>query len=144
MTTKWLALRSLRRNQQLLKAINVLSLHLQLMMEGHVSDVPLPDLAAASTKLVEFLDRLEAGIQQAKESEIGVIYGADPRFQAFVESYLDAEKNTSTSPLANDLASIRRFLDSAESNDQESLLSYLTRLRVLVEEQINHDTVQAL
>jgi hypothetical protein len=101
-------------------------------------------LQAARTKLVEFLDRLEAGIQQAEESEIGVIYGADPRFQAFVESYLDAQKNASTLPLANDLASIRRFLDSDESNDQASLLSYLTNLRVLVEEQINQDTVQAL
>ncbi|MCQ3977949.1 MAG: hypothetical protein DPW09_31360 [Anaerolineae bacterium] len=144
MTAKWLALRSLRRNQQLLKAINVLSLHLQLIIEGHESDVQPPVLAAARTKLLEFLDRLEAGIHQAKESEIGVIYGADARFQAFVESYIDAQKNASTSLLANDLASIRRFLDSDAANDQESLLAYLTHLRVLVEEQINHDTVQAL
>lgn len=144
MTAKWLALRSLRRNQQLLRAINILSLHLQLMIEGHKSDVQPPALAAARSQLVEFLDRLELGIQQAKESEIGVIYGADPRFQAFVESYLDAQKNGSTSPLTNELALVRRFIDSDESKDQESLLAYLTHLRVLVEEQINHDTVQAL
>lgn len=144
MTAKWLALRNLRRNQQLLKAINILSLHLQLMIEGHESDVQPSILEAARTKLVEFLDKLEVGIQQANESEIGVIYGADPRFQAFVESYLDVQQNASTSPLTNDLASVRRLLDSGESNDQEKLLSYLTNLRVLVEEQINHDTVQAL
>lgn len=143
MTAKWLALRSLRRNQALLKAINTLSLHLQLRLEGHESDVQTEALAAARTTLVQFLAKLETGLAEADASATGLIYGADPRFQALVESY-QARQAAGASPLVIDPVVMSHIIETAEPTDPAHLVAYLATLRSVVETQINQDIEQAL
>jgi hypothetical protein len=144
MTAKWLALRNLRRNQEILKAINTLSLQLHLQGAGGASHFDPDTLATAQRTLVDFLTQLRDGLKAAEASETGLIYGVDPRFQAFVGTYQAVQAVDSTSPLAVDLSTIQREIEAATPTDPAGLLAYLTALRGLIEAEIKQDVTQAL
>jgi recombinational DNA repair ATPase RecF len=145
MTTEWLAIQSFQHIQELLSAVNTLSIHTKLGLAG-LSDECRAEAADCARKTLDsFLKELEPMVQEAEDEKL--ILGADPRRRQFVESFITAKHNRHRfhSALFQDTFSlIRNLLSSNKEEDRRSLLKCLEELRVLLEEHIHADTMQIL
>lgn len=143
MTAKWLALHNLQRNQNLLKQINTISMHLRLLQAGYESDIEPKALGIAQVSLHDFLTNLATGLEQVDQNKSGVIHGVDPRFQAFVENYQQKQRDFSFGLRGTDISWVQEHLTQDKGEHYEQLVSYLDNLRNLIESQISEDTANA-
>lgn len=143
MSVQWLAVQSFQHSQDLLTAINALSIHLKLEREG-VNDAARQARAAeARNTLRAFFAELEPVINEVEDDDAGPVFGADPRLRELARSFVTARRNRHRfrSALFRDTFNqVRQLLDSRKPEDQELLLECLNELRVLVEEHIHTDT----
>ena len=146
MTADWLTFQSFQRSQEVLKAINTLSVHLKLMLGG-IADEERSQAADRSVETLRaFLDELEAAARQAGRTELALMLGVDPRFQQLVRDYLAARRHRRfrsrlfTEPIGD----IKALLTSNVRDDQKALVECLVELRVLVEEHMHADVGQIL
>jgi hypothetical protein len=146
MTADWLTFQSFQRSQEVLKAINTLSTHLKLMLNG-IADKERSQAASQSIETLRaFLDELEAAARQADRTEPAPMLGVDPRLQQLVHSYLAARRRHRfrsrlfTEPISD----IKALLTSSDRDDREALVKCLAELRVLVEEHMDDDVSQIL
>jgi len=146
MTADWLTFQSFQRSQDVLKAINTLSAHLKLTLNG-IADKERSQAADQSVETLQaFLDELEAAAHQADRTEPAPMLGVDPRLQQLVYSYLTARRHRRfrsclfTEPIGDTKALLR----SNAQDDREALVECLAELRVLVEEHMHDDVSQIL
>jgi len=146
MPADWLTFQSFQRSQEVLKAINTLSAHLKLTMNG-IADEEISQAASQSVgTLRAFIDELEAATRQADQTEPAPMLGVDPRLQQLVRNYLVARHNRRfrsclfTEPISD----IKALLTSDARDDQGALVKCLAELRVLVEEHMHDDVDQIL
>ena len=141
MTPKERAIQSFQENQNLISAINTLSIHIKLKIVGH------PDLNTEETiqksreELCAFLRELSPQVQRA---EVGnkPLLGVDPRRRQFVRHLIAAKHNSriSSSFLLNKFEESRQLLYSDVETDKQAILLFLEELRMLLEEHIASDT----
>lgn len=146
MTADWLTFQSFQRSQGVLKAINTLSAHLKLMLNGVADEERSQAVDRSAETLQAFFDELEAAARQADRREPALMLGVDPRFREFVHDYLTARRHHRfrsrlfTGPIGD----IKTLLSSNARSDQEALVECLAELRILVEEHMSDDVSQIL
>lgn len=145
METEWLAIQSFQHSQNLLSAINTLSIHTKLELAG----IPDEERAAAAKQaretIASFLTELEEMVREAEKEK--TILGADPRRRQLVESFIEAKHNPRRfrSVLFQDASTrVQELLHSDKEEDSRSLLECLKELRVVLEEHIHTDAMQIL
>jgi hypothetical protein len=146
MTANWLTFQSLQRSQEVLQAINTLSIHLTLTLDG-IADEERSQAADHSVEtLRSFLDELAAAATQVEQSEPAPILGVDPRLQQLAQDYLAARRRQRFRSClrAAPIDSIKTLLTSRDRRDWKALLECLAELRVLVEEHMHDDASKIL
>ncbi len=147
MSTEWLAIQSFQHDQDVLTAINTLSIHIKLELAGFLDDKRTEVANEARSKLSSFLKELETIVPEPGQTVAEPVLGTDPRLRQLAKNFTAAKRDRSRfrSILFRDtLSHAQQLLYSNEKADQELLIKCLEELRMLVEEHIYADTVRIL
>lgn len=147
MSTEWLAIQSFQRSQDLLTAINTLSIHTKLELSGLADEERAEAAAEARKKLASFLEAFDKIVQQAEQADGEELLGIDPRLQQLARSFVTAKRNRSrfqSTLFTQSPSKTVGLLTATDERDQQALVECLTDLRTLVEEHIYTDTYQIL
>lgn len=141
--SQWRAFQSFRENQNLISAINTLSIYIKLEIAGHSDLNRKEDIRKATADLCAFLKELNPQVQRA-ETENQPLLGVDPRRRQFVRHLIAAKQNYRIhSPfLLDKLSEGVQLLHSDAESDKEDILLFLDELRMLLEEHIGSDVQQ--
>ena len=140
-----LAVQSFHENQKLLSAVNTLSIHTKLGIEGRSDLNDEKAVTKAKDELCSFFEELERQVQDA-EIEKQPLLGMDQRRQQFVKNFMEARQNYRIqSPFLRDkLSGVVQILHSDKEADKQAILSILAELRTLIEEHLESDVSQLL
>ena len=143
MNSQWRAVQSFRENQNLISAINTLSIHIKLEMAGHSDLNREKDIQKATEDLCAFLKELYPQVHRA-ETEDAPLLGVDPRRRQFVNHLITAKQSFRVhSPfLLDKLSEVGQLLCSEAETDKRNILLFLEELRMLLEEHIGSDVQQ--
>ena len=147
MSTEWLAIQSFQRSQDLLVAINTLSIHTKLKLSGLADEERAEAASEARGKLASFLEAFEKIVQQAERAEGGILLGIDPRLQQLARSFVAAKRDRNrfhSTLFTQSPSETVSLLASADEKDQQALVESLTDLRTLVEEHVQVDAARIL
>jgi hypothetical protein len=144
---QWLTVQSFQHSQELLAAINTLSIHLKLEAEG-ASDRERAQAADDSrNKLDGFRKELEQLVGKPDRDEVKPVLGTDPRTRQLAESFLEARRDRTrfrSVLFREDISRARQLLYSDADEDREPLLQCLDDLRVLLQEHVQADASQIM
>lgn len=143
MSSDWMAIQSFHRSQELLTAINELSIHLKLEAAGVSDEQQTARAEEGRTKLLDFLRRLDPLIEAAEEKEREPVTGADARMRQLAQRLVEARRSNARgkSPLLKkSMSKVIELLESKAPEDQEPLLESLRDLRQLLDEHLETDT----
>ena len=143
MNSQWRAVQSFQENQNLISAINTLSIHIKLEMAGHSDLQKAEAIVKARERLSTFLRELNPQVQCA-EVENQPLLGVDPRRRQFVRHLISAKHSCRIhSPfLLGDLSEGVQLLYSDAESDKQTILLFLKELRMLLEEHLGSDVEQ--
>ena len=143
MNSQWRAIQSFQENQNLISAINTLSIHIKLEMAGHCDSNSEEAIRKAKEELGSFLQELDPQVQRA-EVENKPLLGVDPRRRQFVRHLISAKHSCRIhSPfLLGDLSAGVQLLHSDVESDKQTILLFLEELRMLLEEHLGSDVEQ--
>jgi hypothetical protein len=146
MKSDWLTFQSFQQSQEVLKAINTLSIHLKLSLKGISDDARLQAVEQAIILLSDFLDKLENIADQANQADTMPLVGLDPKLQQFARNFLSArhQRRFRSRLFAGSISEIKDMLRSTDPNAQKTLVKCLTDLRVLIEEHMHDDVDRIL
>lgn len=147
MSTQWLAVQSFQHSQDLLTAINTLSIHIKLGLAGIPDEGRAESAKQARENLTSFLKELEQVVQKAEQGETKPVLGADPRLRQLAKSFIEARRNWRrfhSLLFRNTFSHVQQLLNSDKEEDLRSLLQCLKELRMLLEEHVHTDVVQLL
>ena len=141
MKPKERAIQSFQENQNLISAINTLSIHIKLKAAGHSDLNKEAAIQKSREKLCAFLKELNPQVQRAEVNNKPLL-GVDPRRRQFVRHLIAAKHNSRISSpfLLNKLEESRQFLHSDVEADKQAILLFLEELGMLLEEHITSDT----
>ena len=141
--SQWRAVQSFHENQNLISAINTLSIHIKLEMSGHSDLNKEEDIRKAKEELGAFLTELKLQVKRA-EVENEPLLGVDPRRRQFVRLMIAAKQTYRIrSPFfRGKLSEGIQLLGSDAESDKEAILLFLEELRMLLEEHIGSDVQQ--
>jgi hypothetical protein len=147
MNSEWLAIQSFQQSQDLLTAINTLSIHTKLELRGHKDEERAESVAQAREILASFLKDFEQVIEQVEQAGNGPLLGVDPRLRQLAKSFAHArrERHRFRSRLfRKPISDAMNLLASTDKRDQQALIECLSELRTLVEEHMQADTARIL
>ena len=141
MNPKERAIQSFQENQNLIFAINTLSIHIKLKIAGYPDLNKAEVIPGARERLSAFLSELNSQVQ-CVEVENKPLLGVNPRRRQFVRHLIAAKHNSRISSpfLLNKLEESRQFFHSDVEADKQAILFFLEELRMLLEEHIASDT----
>ena len=142
MNTEWLAIQSFQRNQELLAAINILSIHTKLALAGVRDEQTSTAVKAARDEVASFLTRLEPIVDRAEQTEDSALVGIDPRLGELARSFVTARHNRKrfrSRLLKKAPSDVVSLLDSTDEKEQRRLLEFLSDLRHLIESHAHTD-----
>jgi hypothetical protein len=145
MSTQWLAIQSFQYDQDLLAAINTLSIHTKLELAGVADSERIEAAKQAREKLTSFFRELEVIVPLAEQGETTPLLGTTPRLRQLVKSFTAARGNSHQfrSVLFRDkLSHAQQLLYSDKPEDKQALVQCLEELRTLVEEHVDTDAAQ--
>jgi hypothetical protein len=147
MRARWLTVQSFQQSQEILAAINALSIHLKLDSEG----VSGPERAAAAAdsrkRLDGFLKALEPLVGKRDQKQVGPALGTSPRTRQLAESFVRARRDRArfrSALFREDIPAARRLLHSDAEEDRDPLLLCLEELRDLIQEHVEADASQMM
>jgi hypothetical protein len=147
MSTQWLTVRSFQQSQELLGAINALSIHLKLKLAG-INDSERQEEAQASREVLrDFLEELNAFVEVMGEKGSGPVTGADARTRQLARSFVQARRDPRhyhSILFRNSPARVRDLLVEDDPKAQATLLECLDELRRLLEGHIHNDARKIL
>lgn len=147
MSVQWLAVQSFQHNQDLLAAINKLSIHLRLQLEGNEDAERVGEANKAREMLSSFFRELETLVNDTERGEEVPVLGANPRLRQLARSFVRAKRNRHrfrSSLFRNGAGCFQQLLQSNTKEDRQALLESLEELRVLVEEHMHVDAERVL
>ncbi len=141
MKSDWQTFQSFQQSQQVLKAINTLSIHLKLGLRAIEDNDRAQAVSQSIVVLLNFLDKLENVTVHADQSETAPVLGVDPKLQRLARSYLTArrQRRFRSRVFTNSISDIKPLLNSTDENEQQTLIRCLADLRVLIEEHLHED-----
>jgi hypothetical protein len=142
MSSDSMAIQSFHRSQELLSAINELSIHLKLEAAGVADEQQTARAEEGRVKLLEFLRRLELLIEAAEKKEREPVTGADVRMRQLAQRLIERRsKARGKSPLlTKSMSKVIELLESETPEGREPLLESLRDLRQLLDEHLETDT----
>lgn len=147
MSTQWLNIQSFQYDQDLLGAINTLSIHTKLELAGIADSEQTKSAELARHKLTGFLQELEEIVSLAEQGKNTPLLGKTPRLRQLVKSFVSAKENSQqfhSILFKETLSYTQQLLDSNHPEDKQKLIDCLQELRVLIEEHIQTDTEHIL
>ena len=147
MSIEWLTVQSFQHNRDLLAAINKLSIHLRLQLEGDEDAERAGQTNKARELLSSFFREFETVVNDTERGEGMPVLGANPRLRQLARSFVTAKRNRHRfrSPLFRRNAGyFQQLLHSDKREDRQALLESLQELRVLVEEHMHVDAERVL
>lgn len=147
MKTEWLTIQSFQQSQELIDAINTLSIHLKLKSLGIDDGENRGNIQQAREKLSEFLKSIDKVMHDVDEVDAEPLTGVDPRFRQFIRNFVAARKNSrqfNSSLFKKSLPALIKLLESEKPRNTQMLLDSLSDLRILLEEHIHSDTLRLI
>lgn len=147
MSVHWLAVQSFQKNQDLLAAINKLSIHLRLQLERNEDAERAGEANKAREMLSSFFRELETLVNDTERGEEVPVLGANPRLRELARRFVRAKRNRRrfrSSLFRNGAGCFQQLLHSNTKEDRQALLESLEELRVLVEEHMHVDAERVL
>ena len=147
MSIHWLAIQSFQQSQELLSAINTLSIHLKLTDKGYPDTNRKEAAEQAQKTLVDFFQKLDKIVQDIEDGHRKPVLGVDARLRHLAENYVHAKRahGQSRSPfLEHPLSQVRDLFYSECPEDRREVLRVLAAFRELLEEHISVDAKQLL
>jgi hypothetical protein len=147
MRARWLTVQSFQQSQEILAAINALSIHLKLEAEGVSGPADAEAANDSREKLDGFLKELEPLVGGRDRNEIGPALGINPRTRQLAERFVRARKDRArfrSVLFREDISGARRLLYSEAGEDREPLLRCLDELRTLIQEHVQADASQMI
>lgn len=147
MSTQWLAVQSFQHSQDVLEAINTLSIHLKLQLAGLPDEGRAHAAAQARETLTTFFKKLETTVQETQRGEATPLLGIDPRLRQLVKSFVSAKRDRRRfhSVLFQRMpADMLPLFVSEKDEDREALVQCLAEFRVILEEHVYEDTTRIL
>ncbi|MCY4554012.1 MAG: hypothetical protein OXC79_10085 [Candidatus Poribacteria bacterium] len=144
MNSQWRAVQSFQESQNLISAINILSIHIKLEMAGRSDLNSAKTVAEAKETLKTFFEELDVIVKRAEKAGTKPLLGVDARRRQFVRNFIDAKRNygIQSPPLRGKLSDITQLIYSDKKADKQNILLVLEELRMLVEEHIASDVQQ--
>ena len=145
MSTHWLDIQSFQQSQELLSAINTLSIHRKLTDKGYLDTNRKESAEQAIETLVAFFQKLDKIVRNVEDGHRTPVLGVDARLRHLAENYVQAKRAQSHSPfLELPLSQVRDLFYSESSDDRGKVLAVLAAFRELLEEHVGVDTRQLL
>ena len=145
MSNDWLVTHSYQQMQQMLTAINVISLRKKLTLLNAEDLVELNDYQEALSMIVQFVENLTKLRDEVMERGGAVIIGTNPRLRQFATHLFEHDE-----PLVSDTATHISFdrlpqllLDNGEERLPEAI-AQLDKFRRFVEQHVYQDAQQML
>ena len=147
MSNQWLEFQSFQSNQQLLRAINVISIYIKLNLAGIADKDKLDDATDAKRFLSLFLRGWEEIVNKFENVAHGPLIGVDPRMKELTSNYVARRREVGK--YRSDLfrkspRDVADLLEASTTDQQRALLSSLSELRKLLEEHVYSDSVQIM
>ena len=144
MNSQWRAVQSFQESQNLISAINILSIHIKLEMAGRSDLDGAKTVAEAKDTLNTFFKELDAMVERAEKTGNKPLLGVDMRRRQFVRNFIDAKRNygIQSTPLLGKLSDVAQLIYSDKDADKQDILLVLEELRKLIEEHIASDVQQ--
>lgn len=146
MSIHWLTAQSLQNSQDLLGAVNLLSIHTKLQLAGKPDESRAAAAEEAKKKLDIFFEQLER-VTGNEQQESEPVLGADPRLRQLARSFIKAKSNHRrfrSQLVKENLSDVRQLLKSEKAEDRRSLVRCLADLRIILEEHLQADADKML
>jgi hypothetical protein len=141
MNNQWLSFQNFVQNQQLLEAINTLSIHTKLKLGGDDDEGRDNDVTKAKDKLTHFIQSFDKLLRQTDGEQ--PLPGADYRLRQLVQDFYSAKNNNlkfHSQLFTESPSQVLRLIKSEKIEDKKALIECLTELRTLIEEHLHTDT----
>ena len=145
MSTQWLAIQSFQQSQELLSAINTLSIHRKLTDKGYLDTNRKEAAEQVVETLIPFFQKLDKIVQNIEDGPRKPVLGVDARLRHLAENYVQAKRAQSNSPfLELSLSQVTDLFYSESLEDRGKVLAVLAAFRELLEEHVGVDARQLL
>ena len=147
MSTQWLNIQSFQQSQELLSAINTLSIHRKLTDKGHLDKNRKEAAEQAREVLVDFFQKLDKIVQDIEGGHRKPVLGVDARLRHLAENYVQAKLTYGQSRslfFELPLSQVRDLFYSESSEDYGEVLKVLAEFRELLEEHVSVDAKRLL
>jgi hypothetical protein len=146
MGSKWLITSNFERMQDLISAVNTVSIHAKLRTAGIEDPNDAPKLQQAKERLLAFLDRFQELIEDTERSQSRTVIGADPQLGDLVLRYLDQKRHLPEgSPLFSvSFDKLRELIQTESLENVPEFISFMKELRSLLEQHAYVDVVDLI
>lgn len=145
MSTHWLAIQSFQQSQEILSAINTLSIHRKLTEKGYLDTNRKEAAEQATAILIAFFRKLDKIVQNIEDGHRKPIMGVDARLRHLAENYVQTKRAQSHSAfLELPLSQVTDLFYSESPEDRGKVLAVLAAFRELLEEHVGVDARQLL
>ena len=147
MSSRWLDIQSFQQSQELLSAINTLSIHQKLTDGGHPDTNRVEAAEQARETLIVFIDKFDKVVRIIEDGHRKPVLGVDARLRHLAENYVHAKRarGHSRSPfLEHPLSQVGQLLYSESHDDRREVFKVLTAFRDLLEEHVSVDAKRLL
>lgn len=141
MSDHWISYQSFIQNQQLLEAINTLSIHTKLKLAGDADKGRVREVEQATQQLTRFITSFDTLVRKNEVDR--ALNGADDRLRQLLQNFYSAKNNSQKfrSLLFTDSpARLLTLMTSDKIEDKLALVECLRELRLLIEQHVHADT----
>jgi len=146
MSTNWLAAVSFQQAQDILHAINTLSIHRKLLLRG-IPDRGRDEKARqAKGYLIDFLRDFGFLVREVQKEKQHPVTGVNPRMNRLAHEFISSSRKTKRFRQLSSLSieQIISLIDSEKEEDQKLSIKCLSELRSLIEQHMYTDANQIL
>ena len=139
MSSHWLDVQSFQQGQELLSAINTVSIHRKLTASGYPDTDRIEASEQAKEILIAFFDKLDKVVRIVEDGHQQPVLGEDVRLLGLAENYVNTKRahSQSRSPFFEiPLVHVKDLFYSKRPQDCQNLLEILAVFRILLEEHV--------
>jgi hypothetical protein len=146
MESDWLAASSFERSQEILSAINTLSIYTKLLAARVTYPSCFDEVSAARARILTFLGEIDQLVQDAEGTTDHAVVGTDPRMGDLTRRFLAGRKGLPRrSPLFTlPIGEVRSVIADDDPTRTKDRIACLAELRALVEQHAHVDAVGLL
>jgi uncharacterized protein YnzC (UPF0291/DUF896 family) len=146
MSTNWLAAVSFQQGQDILHAINTLSIHRKLRLRGIPDEERNEKAKQAKDYLTGFLKNFGSLVREVQKEKQHPVTGVNPRMNRLAHEFISSSRKTKHFRQLSSLSieQIISLIDSENEEDQKLSIKCLSELRSLIEQHMHTDANQIL